>query len=240
MNTWGATAAPTLAALACGIGLLAAFAAVEHRAPEPIIATRLLRIPSVGAFLIVLLAGQFAVTALTVELMLYLQRTLGYGAFVAGMFFLPTVIATPLLSPTAGRLADRGRGRLLVSAGLLAAAASLVWIALFAGDRSAWLLLPAFFLFGFSRPFFFTPSSRGPVTALPHGERGLAAALVTEAYQLGAVLGIAVAGTLVAARGGVAGFQLAIAVAGGLCLLAAPATWMLLIPEGSAPAGEPR
>lgn len=192
------------------------------------LAIRLLRIPRVGGFLVALLAGQFAVTALTVELMLYLQRTLGYGAFVAGLFFLPTVIATPLLSPAAGRLADRGLGRTLVSGGLLAAAGALLWIAVLAGHRSAWLLLPAFALFGLSRPFVFTPSSTGPVTALPPSERGLAAALVTEAYQLGAVFGIAVAGSLVATTSGVAGFQAAIAVAGGLCLAGTLATRALL------------
>jgi DHA2 family methylenomycin A resistance protein-like MFS transporter len=231
MEAWGVAAAPTLAALGCGAALLVAFAVAEHRAAEPVVAVRLLRIPAVGGFLIALLAGQFAVTALTVELMLYLQRTLGYGALVAGLLFLPTVVATPLLSPTAGRLADRARGRLLVSGGLLAAAVALLWIALLAGERSVWLLLPAFALFGLSRPFVFTPSSTGPVSALPPREHGLAAALVTEAYQLGAVAGIAVAGGLVAATAGVAGFQIAIAVAGGLCLAAALATRMLLRPE---------
>jgi DHA2 family methylenomycin A resistance protein-like MFS transporter len=235
LTTWGATAPPTLAALGLGAVLLVAFAAVERRAAEPVVAVRLLRIPAVGGYLGALLAGQFAVTALTVELMLYLQRTLGYGALGAGLLFLPTVLATPLLSPAAGRLADRGRGRVAVSAGLLAAAVALVWIALFAGAERIWLLLPAFALFGLARPFVFTPSSTGPVAALEPRERGLAAALVTEAYQLGAVLGIAVAGTLVAAAEDagdfVDGFQLAIALAGALCLAASLLTRTLLDPR---------
>src|SRR6202021_3234584 len=94
--------------------------------------------------------------------------------------------------------------------GLPPAAAALVWISLLAGQRSVWLLLPGFALFGLSRPYCFTPASRGPVMALPASEGGLAAALVTESYPLGAVAGIAVAGALVAADHGVAGFQIAI------------------------------
>jgi len=228
IGTWGLGDVRTLVAIGGGVVLLLWFAVTEHRAPEPVIAVRLLRIPRVGGYLIALLAGQFAVTALTVELMLYLQRSLGYDPVVAGLLFLPTVVATPLLSPSAGRQADRGRGRALAPAGLLTAAAALIWISLLAGQRSVWLLLPGFALFGVSRPFCFTPSSRGPVMALPASEGGLAAALVTESYQLGAVLGIAVAGALVAVDQGIAGFQVAIAVAGGLCLIGALASRALL------------
>jgi MFS family permease len=188
----------------------------------------LLRIPAVSGSMAALLAGQFAVTALTVELMLYLQRTLGYGALAAGLLFLPAVIATPLLSPYAGRLADRGRGRPAVLAGLLAAAAALGWIALTAGEERIWLLLPALALFGLSRPFVFTPSSTAPVTALPARDRGTASALVTEAYQLGALLGVAVGGLLVAGGDFVAGLRWAIALAALLCLGAAVAARALL------------
>lgn len=228
MDAWGAGALPTLGAVISGVVLLVAFAVVEHRAAEPVLAVRLLRIPAVGGSLLALLAGQFTVTALTVELMLYLQRTLGYDPLTAGLLFLPTVIATPLLSPTAGRLADRGYGRTLVSGGLLATAVAMAGIAALAGQRSVWLLLPAFALFGLSRPFLFTPSSTGPVTALPPSERGLAAALVSESYQLGAVIGIAVAGSLVATGRGIAGFQIAIAAAAGLCLATSLLTRTLL------------
>jgi MFS family permease len=235
MSSWGAAAPGTLGLLALGIALLSLFAVIQHREREPVLALGLLRLPNVGAYLVALLAGQFTVTALTVELMLYLQRTLGYDPFVAGLLFLPTVIATPLLSPAAGRLADRGRGGVVVPLGLLAAAAAMAWIAALADRRSVWLLLPALCVFGLSRPFLFTPSSTGPVQALPERERALAASLVTESYQLGAALGIAVAGCVVGLVGGVAGFQVAIAIAGALCLVSTAAMRLLLRSSRSAP-----
>ena len=228
MSEWGAAAPGTLALLGAGVALLALFGVVQRREREPVLAVALLRIPNVGAYLVALLAGQFTVTALTVELMLYLQRTLGYDPVVAGLLFLPTVIATPLLSPAAGRLADRGRGAITVSIALLGASVAMAWIAVLAGQRSIWLLLPALCLFGLSRPFLFTPSSTGPVRTLSARQRALAASLVTESYQLGAVIGIAVAGCVVGLVGGVAGFQIAVAVAGAVCLAAATAVSLLL------------
>lgn len=230
---WGAVA--VAATLAAGAVLLTAFVAVEHRRARPLIPLRLVGVPAVDGYLAALLAAQFAVTALTVELMLYLQRSLGYGALVAGLLFLPAVVATPLLSPAAGRLADRRLGRRIVTAGLLAAAVALAWIAALAGSGVVWVLLPALALFGLARPFVFTASSTGPMGALPAAERGLAASLVTEAYQLGAVLGLAVSGVIVATAQGrgdfVAGVQVAMAVAAAVCAAGAIAARALLPPQ---------
>jgi EmrB/QacA subfamily drug resistance transporter len=239
MSTWGVAAPGTLGLLAAGIALLALFAVLQHRERDPVLALGLLRLPNVGSYLLALLAGQFTVTALTVELMLYLQRTLGYDPFVAGLLFLPTVIATPLLSPAAGRLADRGRGGVAVPLGLLAAGVAMAWIAVFADRRSVWLLLPALCLFGLSRPFLFTPSSTGPVQALPAQQRSLAASLVTESYQLGAAIGIAVAGCVVGLVGGVAGFQVAVAIAAAICLASTAAVRLLLRSDRSVPVSGP-
>ncbi len=228
MSSWGLLSPGTLGLLAGGAALLALFGLAQHREREPVLALALLRLPNVGAYLMALLAGQFTVTALTVELMLYLQRTLGYDPVVAGLLFLPTVIATPLLSPFAGRLADRGRGAVVVPLALLAAAVAMGWIAVIADRRSVGLLLPALFVFGLSRPFLFTPSSTGPVRALPGRQRALAASLVTESYQLGAVIGIAVAGCVVGLISGVAGFQVAIGIAGAVCLVTTVSARQLL------------
>jgi EmrB/QacA subfamily drug resistance transporter len=234
-SAWGA--APVAATLAVAVVLLGAFAVVEHRVAHPLVHLRLLRVPAVDGYLIALLAGQFAVTALTVELMLFLQRTLGYQALAAGLLFLPAVAATPLLSPWTGRLSDRGRGRLIVSGGLLIAGLALVWLAVAAGRESAWILLPGLALFGLARPFIFTPASTGPMGVLPADERGLAAGLVTEAYQLGAVLGVAVSGVIVASADETGDFtggvQLAIAVCAAVCLAGALAARALLPPRAA-------
>jgi hypothetical protein len=68
----------------------------------------------------------------------------------------------------------------------------VIW--LLAGDRNVWLLTPAFLAFGVARPVATIAGAAGTVGATPRRARGLASALVTEARQLGAVLGVAVLG----------------------------------------------
>jgi Na+/melibiose symporter-like transporter len=194
MQDWGPDAPVTLALLCGGVALLIAFVAVEHRAANPLISIEMLRIPAVTGSLCALFAIQFAILGLTVYLTLYLQLALGYSPAAAGALTLPTVVAAPLLSMTVGRLTDRIGTRALTSSSMLLAAVGLAAIWLLADQRKVWLLLPAFLAFGIARPVATIASSAGTVGATPREARGLSSALVTQARQLGAVLGVAVLG----------------------------------------------
>ncbi len=61
------------------------------------------------------------------------------------------------------------------------------------GRYLVWLI-PGLLAFGISRPAIFTPASVGPFMAVPGEHRAFAASLLTEARQLGAVLGVAAMG----------------------------------------------
>ncbi len=193
--------APAAVPLVIGLALLGAFAWHELRTPEPVIRLSLLRDPMVSSSLLALFAIQFAVLGTTVYLMLFLQHGLNESALTAGLLLALAGTASPLLSPTTGRLADRYGPRALVLPGFLLAAAGLMLMALGAGSYSVLWLLPGVLLFSLSRPAIFTPASVGPISTLPAQERGFAASLVTEARQLGAVLGVATLGAVFTAAG---------------------------------------
>ncbi|WP_287221603.1 MFS transporter [Rhodococcus sp. (in: high G+C Gram-positive bacteria)] len=197
VHDWGPRSARTIIVSITAVVALTIFVVVERRSSHPLLPLRFLRIPLVAGSLTALCAIQFAVLAVTVYLMLYMQLVLGYSGVVAGLLFLPTVLGTPLLSPWTGRLTDAHGPHLLVTGGLLCAAVALLWIAVFSPARNVLLLLPAFVLFGVSRPFVFTPAGTGPVRAISSSARGLASSLVTESRQIGAVLGVAVVGAVV-------------------------------------------
>jgi MFS family permease len=166
----------------------------------------------------------------TVYLMLFLQHGLGYGALAAGLLFLPTVLWTPLLSITTGRLADRHGPRRMVIGGFSLAIIGLVWLALSAGQEDVALMVPGMLMFGISRPLIFTPAATVPVAVLPLAKRGFASSLVSESRQAGAVLGVAVIGAVVsgvesghsgALPGAIAdAFGAGMLVCAGLCLAA--------------------
>jgi len=197
LEEWPAGRAAGGAAL--GAALLIAFVLVEHRHEHPLIPVGLLRRPPVAGPLIALLAIQFGVLASTVYVLLYLQRSLDYGPLAAGLLILPAVVWSAILSTVTGRLADEHGSRRLVFTGLLLAAGGLTGVALATATGEVWLLLVALLAFGLSRPVVFTPAGSAAIQAIPRAERGLASSLVTEARQLGAVLGVAVGGAVVAA-----------------------------------------
>jgi hypothetical protein len=111
-------------------------------------------------------------------------------------------------------------------------------MALSAGALSALLLIPGLLVFSLGRPAVFTPASVGPFATLTDERRAFAASLVTEARQLGAVMGVAVVGAVFAAAGeatagaepGVVadGFRAGMLAAAGVAAatLAAVALWM--------------
>lgn len=199
MKDWGVTAPVTLVLLCGGIGLLLAFGVAEHHVTDPLINLKMLRIPSVSGSLCALFAIQFSILGLTVYLTLYLQLALGYSPAAAGALTLPTVALAPVLSLWVGRMTDRIGSRALTSGSMLLAAAALAAISLLAGHRNVWLLIPALVVFGIARPVATIAGAAGTVGATPREARGLASALVTEARQLGAVLGVAILGLILTA-----------------------------------------
>jgi EmrB/QacA subfamily drug resistance transporter len=214
LHEWPAGRAAAGAAL--GAALLIVFVLVEHRREHPLIPVALLRRPPVAGPLIALLAIQFVVLASTVYVLLYLQRSLDYGALAAGFLILPAALWSALLSTVTGRMADEHGSRRLVFSGLLLAAGGLAGVALATAADEVWLLLVALLAFGLSRPVVFTPAGSAAIHAIPRAERGLASSLVTEARQLGAVLGVAVAGAVVAAVESEAGGDPAEALSDGV------------------------
>jgi MFS family permease len=206
----------TAGGIVLGMVLLTVFVGLEHRRRHPLIPVTLLRRSAVQGPLIALLVIQFAVLAVTVYVVLYLQQSLDYGPLAAGLLLLPAVVWTALLSTVTGRMADKHGSRRLIYGGLVVAAAGLLGIAIAAAADEVWILLVALLVFGLSRPLVFTPAGAAEIEAIPRAERGLSSSLVTEARQLGAVLGVAVAGAVLSAVENAAGGDQAEALADGL------------------------
>jgi len=108
-----------LASLALGVVLLATLVAAELRAPEPLLDLRLYRTRSFALGSAVGLIGTVALFGVEFLLPLYLQVLRGRTAFEAGLFLLPLAIASGIVIPLSGVLADRLGPRAPVVAGFL-------------------------------------------------------------------------------------------------------------------------
>jgi len=234
---WGS--AGTIAALAVGAALVAAFFWREGRTPEPMLPPRLLRIRAfaagnVTAFLMT--GSTFAAAFFVAQ---YFQFALGYSPLATGVRLLPWFATPMLVSPAAGALSDRIGRRPLIVSGLLLQAIGFGWVVLRAsaaagGPQPVLALLAAGV--GISMALPTVPTAI--LSAVPPSDLGKASGISTMMQRFGAVFAIAVAGSVFAACGHLGspasvtdGFRPALAVAAGLSLLAAVSALAIAAPQ---------
>ncbi|MER7519789.1 MFS transporter [Streptomyces sp. NPDC126499] len=194
----GWTSPLTLAGCAVAAASTAAFVLVELRRPEPLMDLGLFRRP---VFTMAVLGAVAVFVALNVSLLLttlYLQHSRGWTPLAAGAATLPMALGATLCAPRAGSLTGRvGPRRPLLIAGAFTAAGGLCLVNL---DQDTGLpqLLTAYLLIGIGFGFANAPLTNTAVSGLPPARAGVAGAITSTARQLGAAVGIAVAGALVA------------------------------------------
>ncbi|GGL75714.1 MFS transporter [Streptomyces fumigatiscleroticus] len=196
--SYGWAAPGILAAFAAGALLIALFArhALRSRAPlfDPrVLASRRLRAATLG-----MATGFFGLFSLFYVNSQYLQEVKGYGAAVTGVAIVPLIVGMALVPKLAARWAAHpgpviGSGLALIGLGLLAASTAD------AGTPypvyACWLLVISAGT-GLSMPAL----TFGVVISLPAHQAGLGSGLGTSAREVGAALGVAVTGTVLAAH----------------------------------------
>ncbi|MFC1407017.1 MULTISPECIES: MFS transporter [Streptacidiphilus] len=208
-----------------GLFLLAGVAATalpgyERRREQPLIDPAFFRsVPFTGSFLVAVTA--FVVLSGFLFLnTLYLQQVRGCSALHAGLLTVPMAAGIALASPLSGRLtATRGPRLPLVAAGLLITAATLTLTGLTATTPWA-VLLTAYVLLGIGFGLVNAPITSSAVAGMPRAQAGVSAAITTTGRQVGNNLGVAVLGSIVAARTAGAGHA-------GLAAASHPGWWIL-------------
>jgi EmrB/QacA subfamily drug resistance transporter len=128
---------------------------------------------------------------------LYLQNARGFPPTLAGLCLLPMALMMMLLSPVAGRLVGYGHARLtMVIAGIAITCGAIVLI-LIGLDSALPRLLGAYALFGVGFGMINAPITNAAVSSMPNALAGLAAAFSGTSRQVGASLGVALAGSFV-------------------------------------------
>lgn len=243
-HSWGS--ARVLGWFATGAVLLAGFAAVAARTPEPLVPLRFLRRRSlIGAtvFGFMLASGQFAAFFFVSLLM---QRVLKYSPTVTGVAFLPFCVGVVIGLRIAMATIERVGVRLLLLVGGLVGAAGMLWFGFldttstFAGLLGAQLV--ASIGIGASLVAMGTAATAG-VTA---DESGLASGMLNSTRQLGGSLGLAILVTIAASVTGSAtdrqalsdGYSVALLLAGALLAAGALAAAVILPKTAPAPRDE--
>jgi EmrB/QacA subfamily drug resistance transporter len=240
---WGLVQAPqvgwasarTVISLILGAALIAAFAAWETRAAEPMMPLGLLRSRRFSAAVTTQFLMSAAIFSAAFLISQYFQFARGNSPFATGLRFLPWT-ATPLLvAPAAGALFDRLGPRRLVVPGLLMQAAGFAWIVHLAGTTSGYAsYVPPFIVAGVGISMALPCVPAAGLNAAAPGSLGKAAGVLNTMQLFGATIGVATVTAVFNASGSLAGpaavthgFRPALAVGAGLSALGACAAFGL-------------
>ncbi|MFK0289874.1 MFS transporter [Streptomyces sp. NPDC090442] len=127
-----------------------------------------------------------------------LQYVLGMSPREAGLFLLPMPLAAFAAGPLAGFLVSWHGLRLVIPAGLAVAACGYVGVFASAGQHSSVLLTVSLVLIGAGHGTVQTVASDAIMTGAPPEQAGAAASIESVTYEVGAGLGIALLGSLMA------------------------------------------
>ena len=196
----GWTSARVLAALTCGLVVLAAFVFWENRTTHPMLnLTFFARREFSGAVSSVALTmfGLFGMLFLATQ---YLQFSLGYSALGAGIRMLPAAGAIAVVAPLSTLGLRVATVRYTIAAGLLFIAGGLWQMSGATVTSTYGSILAGVILLGVGAGLAIPAATESVMGSLPGGDTGVGAATNGAFLQTGGALGVAVIGSLLNTR----------------------------------------
>jgi EmrB/QacA subfamily drug resistance transporter len=185
--------AGTLAAILAGLAFLAAFVAIEARAPQPIMPLRLFADAERSAAYLARLLFLGAMIGFFFFTTLYLQEELHLGPTRTGLAFLPATVVNFVFAMMLPRLTRRYGNGALLALGLVLCLTGMAWLSR-ATPESAYLTAVALpmMLIGAGQGFTLGPLTVSGIKGVAREDAGAASGVVNVAHQIGNALGLAV------------------------------------------------
>ncbi|MBV9592477.1 MAG: MFS transporter [Actinobacteria bacterium] len=181
--------------------LLAVFVTIESRIRQPMLDLALLRNGPFVGILIGALMLTFAAFAYFTYTSIWLQSVLGLSPIEAGLVGLPMSVSAFAVSAAIGRFLHQSRPGLIIGSGLLLIGAGGLLGALLVHGSARWPeLLPGFFVAGIGVGLATPTLSSSAMGAVAPQRGGMAAGAMNTTRQLGFAFGIALLGSVFAAR----------------------------------------
>lgn len=193
--------APTVVwPIVVGVVLIAFFLWTEARSDHASFDVSLFRNRGYAVSLTAVSLAFFALSGITFSLPFYLQVLRGYDVLAAGLCFVPFAVGQILAAPRSAAMVKHFGYRAVMTTGLGIVAVSLFVLARIEMDTPLWLLLVAFFLFGFGMGNVIAPGSTVLQNVLPLARAGAGSAVQNTVRQVAGALGVAIIGTVLATQ----------------------------------------
>ncbi|QCX29024.1 MFS transporter [Nocardioides jishulii] len=179
-----------------GLGSGVAFVKRMLARPQPMLDVRLFSNRVFSGALATNLVAVFAFVGFIYFLSQHLQLVAGYSPMTAGWLMVPGLVVTIVCGLLAVRLVRRLTAAQVVVIGLLLNSAGYAVVALLGSEGSLVALLVGFVILSAGVGLAETISNDLALSAVPVEKAGAASAVSETAYEVGAVLGVAVLGSL--------------------------------------------
>jgi DHA2 family multidrug resistance protein len=199
-NTGGWTSTYILSCFALSALGLVVFLITEFTVEHPLIDLRLFKDFNFSLSNLALFVFGLGMFGSTFLLPLYLQNSLGYTAFQAGLFFLPVGILQGLCAPISGMVTDRISPKIPGFLGITLMAFSFFLnheLSLFSGHSQ---IASSLVFRGIGMGLLFTPLSTLALAGIPRERMAQASGIFNVVRQIGGSFGVAIFGTLMTRR----------------------------------------
>lgn len=222
---WGWTSAAVLSALATAMLLAVGVVARSRTHPAPLLDLSLFRIRRFAAASSLVAVYNMATTGYWFATPVFLQTVWGWSVLESGVAIAAGPVAHLFLASHAGRWADSGNHRLLITSGCAIAAVALAMMAWrLSEDGNYWIdLFPWTVLIGVSGALSWATFTSAALVDVDRERYGQANGISLTVRQMGAALGVAAVIAVIgdSAVASADDFRVAYAVLTGACVLCA-------------------
>jgi EmrB/QacA subfamily drug resistance transporter len=200
---WGWVSAPVLGLFGASLLLWVLFVRIELRAASPMLPmavfkNRMFAAASGASFLTFC-----AISAPYFVMPFFLIQGLGLAPSQAGLLMIPSAILMSVTAPIAGTLSDRLGSRVLSPIGSTIICTALFFLSRMTPDIAPLDVVWRSALLGLGMGTFMSPNNNALMGSVPREYVGLAAGTMASVRNLGNVVGVAIAGTVLANRSAV-------------------------------------
>jgi len=179
---------------------LGAFLATEFIVEHPLVEIELFRNFNFSVSNLVLFSFGVGMFGANFLLPIYLQDSLGYTPFQAGLVFLPVGLLLGLTAPFAGMFTDKYDGRVPILLGLSIMALTMYQFSFLSLLSEKWQILLPLYLRGIGMGLLFSPLTTVAISEIPNAKMAQASGLINVIRQVGGSFGVAVFGTILTRR----------------------------------------
>ena len=186
--------------MSVGVALAVAFGFVELRRRHPLLDVRLFRRPDFATGSATITVFFMAMFGFFFVIMQYIQLVRGYSPIQTAFALSPLMAPMLTLSVLSPWYLPRMGLRLVTFLGLLLISAGFLWMRVLQIDSPYWDVMWPMLVMSTGIGFCTAPSTLAIMTAVPDEKQGVASAVNDTTREVGAALGVALAGSILAAR----------------------------------------